>query len=158
MTSFDQPPLKTAQAHSGLWCLYRLSNDDMEGKRLILTVHLLFRLTSLHKDNNCPWCTMIWMSVHLTHPITHCLSNAAVMCMCEQCAKYNVPFWCPTQTIGPLACVGAGELFSPTTALLVSCSWVCGLRWIICSLHLSWAPPPHFHTCTSHPVSVCICS
>lgn len=116
-TSFGQPPCKTSLACSGLWCLYRLNNYAAEEGGWF-TVPLLVRHTQLRKDQAkflhmffySPWCTMIWMSVHLTprlsiwchlcqcsclslkNPIiTHALCNEAVKCMCEQCAEYNVP-------------------------------------------------------------------
>ena len=108
-----------------------------------------------------PWCTMIWMCtisplVYLTSSLfqcscpsgrnfTHPLPNTAVMCMCEQCANCNVPFW------------------DATTASLVSCSLVCVQRKRLCSLFLSRATPAHLYftpyafMCKSVCVCVCVC-
>lgn len=120
----------------------------MEGMRLIFTVNPPVRLTSLHEDKAkffcCPWCTMIWMFVHLIHHVTHSLSHTAVMCMCKQCANYNVPFQTvQLRSLGHrLVWVQAGfKLFSPTTASLVSCSLVCRLRKIICTSALLYFSP-----------------
>lgn len=157
MNSFGQLPFKTSVAPSGLWCLYRLSNVAKEEEGWIL--QSITRLDTRHyietKPSVCecpstaPWCTMIWMSVHLfTYPSDfispsvllpfrqeshHFLYCSSVVCLWAVC-NYNVPFWGFSSSkchwLMWFGCRGS-ELYA-TIASLVSCSFVSGPRGRIC--------------------------